>query len=202
MLAAMTKPGTPAAPKPTKGRSTQPSVAPDAALDAAEAWKAVSLVNDWVRHAESKAAATLAAAGVTGGVLYNLVKAQTAPGLLISVAATVCAVGVVAAGAAAIAALWPRLRSNGSATNSLYFDHIARRHPTTYNTYAQELVALVASPAALLDQLAHQIWSNSRVAKRKYFWAGVGLISLVLSLAGLGAIAADLALVSVGVLNG
>lgn len=40
--------------------------------DPDQAWKALSLVNDWVRHAETKVAATLAAAGVSAGVLYNL----------------------------------------------------------------------------------------------------------------------------------
>ena len=46
-------------------------------VDAAEAWKAASLVNDWVRHAETKSAGVLAASGVVGGVLYNLVKGLT-----------------------------------------------------------------------------------------------------------------------------
>ena len=159
-------------------------------------------MNEWVKHAEAKAAATLAAAGVTGGVLYNLVKAQTSPSWFMATAASVCGIGVLLAGASAIAALWPRLRSKEAATSSLYFDHIARRHPKSHTAYVAEFTNLVTSPMALLEQLAQQVWSNARVARRKYFWGGMALVLLVISLAGLAAVAADLALVSVGVLNG
>ena len=197
----MTDPGVPG-PKPGAAEGMNPPVPSDAPADAAEAWRAVGLVNDWVRHADSKSAAVLGAAGVTGGVLYNLVKSQTSPGWLISIAAGVCAVGVLIAGATAIVALWPRLRARGTATSSLYFDHIARRHPTNYSSYAHELAALVASPVDLLDQLAQQIWSNALVAKRKYFWAGLGLISLVVSLVGLAFVAVNFALISIGVMSG
>ena len=39
-----------------------------------QAWKALGLVNEWVRHAETKVAATLAATGVTAGALLNGVR--------------------------------------------------------------------------------------------------------------------------------
>ena len=40
--------------------------------DPDQAWKALSFVSDWVRHAETKIIATLAAAGVSAGLLYSL----------------------------------------------------------------------------------------------------------------------------------
>lgn len=46
----------------------------DVEPDPDQAWKALSLVNEWVRHAETKVAATLAAAGVSGGLLYSIAK--------------------------------------------------------------------------------------------------------------------------------
>jgi hypothetical protein len=77
--------------------------------DPDHAWKALNLVNDWVKHAETKSAATLAAAGVTGGVLYNLVKDQTNPSLPLDVVAAVCGAATVWAALAALAALAPQL---------------------------------------------------------------------------------------------
>ncbi len=40
--------------------------------DVDQAWKALSLVNDWVKHADAKRGVVLTAAGVSGGVLFNL----------------------------------------------------------------------------------------------------------------------------------
>lgn len=54
----------------------------DVQPDPDQAWKALSLVNDWIRHAETKVAATLAAAGVSGGLLYSVTKDWPAPSLL------------------------------------------------------------------------------------------------------------------------
>src|SRR6266568_8936056 len=75
-----------------------------------QAWKALSLVNDWIRHAEAKTTATLAAAGVTGGVLYNLVQHQTSPSVWLCIVAVICGAAVVASAGSAMVALAPRLR--------------------------------------------------------------------------------------------
>src|SRR3954451_11037609 len=71
------------------------------------AWKALGLIIDWIKHAEAKAGATMAAAGVTGGVLYNLVKSVNVIGLWLAIASVLCAVAVLAAGASAALALVP-----------------------------------------------------------------------------------------------
>ena len=57
-------------------RKRQPDApAPSAAdHDPDVAWRALSLVVDWIKHSEAKAGATLAATGVTAGVLYNITK--------------------------------------------------------------------------------------------------------------------------------
>ncbi|QZH69467.1 Pycsar system effector family protein [Mycolicibacterium farcinogenes] len=169
----------------------------DPAVDAAEAWKAVSLVNDWVKHAETKSAATLAAAGVMGGVLYNLVKEQTEFDCLLRLAAPLCGLLIVLAAAGAIVALWPRLASNETPTSSLYFDHIARRHPQSSTEYVKELRTLVLSPDDLLSQLGQQVWANACVARRKYQAVGWALVFLFSAGGALALVALDLALKSV-----
>ncbi|GAA2152542.1 hypothetical protein FHX52_0777 [Humibacillus xanthopallidus] len=171
-------------------------------VDAAEAWKAVGLVNDWVKHAESKAGALMAASGVTGGVLYNLVKSQDHPGGFLAIAATTSAVTVLLAAACALTALWPRLHASEPPTSLLYFEHIARRHPKSPAAYIEEFKALATNPDSLLEQLAQQVWANARVAKRKYFWAGLALLCLAVSLVTLACVALNISLVSIGVING
>lgn len=77
--------------------------------DPDQAWKALSLVDEWLKHAEAKSGATLAAAGVAGGVLYNLVKNETHPGLWLSAVAVGCAISSVLSALFALAALAPQL---------------------------------------------------------------------------------------------
>lgn len=186
-----------------RGRADQRHIVDDSApVDAAEAWKAVGLVNDWVKHAESKAAATMAGAGVAGGVLYNLVKTQKHADPFLAATATATAVAVLLAAACALTALWPRLRAAEKPTSSLYFEHIARKHKDSPDAYVAEFKALARDPEALLEQLAQQIWANARVAKKKYFWAGLALILLAISLVALAGVALNQALASVGVIHG
>src|SRR5215210_3500651 len=86
------------------------------------AWKALGLIVDWIKHAETKAGATMAASGVTGGVLYNLVKSESVIGIWLAIASVLCAVAVLAAGVSAALALVPRLGARGDAPISpLYY---------------------------------------------------------------------------------
>ncbi|GAB7072128.1 hypothetical protein H7J06_31465 [Mycobacterium hodleri] len=184
---------------PSDGQQVGPCDEPeiDPTVDAAEAWKAVGLVNDWVKHAETKAAATLAAAGVVGGVLYNLVKSQTTFDCLMRLAAPLCGLLVLIAGGCAITALWPRLARGEAPTSALYFDHIARKHPHSSGPYIEELRALLLAPDDLLSQLAQQVWANARVARRKFQAVGWGLVSLFAAGAALALVVLDLAIRSV-----
>lgn len=152
-----------------------------------QAWRMLGLVNDWIKHAETKAAGTIATAGVAAGVLYNLLKDVTASGNSIKVPAVICAILIVLAGLSAAWALWPRLRSREEPTSNLYFDHIARRHSRNAGVAEYEKVvrSLSAEDATLIGEIAGQIWANAHVARAKYKWAGVGLSAVLLALAAL-----------------
>src|SRR5260370_40598709 len=78
-----------------------------------QAWSVLILVNDWVKHAESKAGATLAAAGVIGGVLYGLVKGQHHPSIALDAASVICGVLTLAAAFFGGPSLAPRGSSRG-----------------------------------------------------------------------------------------
>ncbi|MFI1536749.1 Pycsar system effector family protein [Streptomyces anandii] len=148
------------------------------------AWKALSLVIDWIKHAETKAGATLAAAGVTGGVLYNLVKDVRSPSSGLIISAILCAFAVLATGLCAGLVLWPRLKMKENPTSLLYFHHIARGHATS-ESYAASLTPLTRNMEALVSEIANQSWANSKVAHNKYMWGGRAIRLLLVSLIAL-----------------
>lgn len=177
--------------------------------DPDQAWKALSLVNDWIRHAEAKATAELVAAGVTGGVLYNLVHSQAHSSLALAIVATVNAVTIIAAAGSAVMALLPRLavrkakpvkadtRAAVQATTSgvpvpedpvnlLFFRDIARRYRGDAPTYTQVLSTLTSNPTKLTEYIGQQVHANSDVAHRKYGWANRAAIALGADLIMLG----------------
>ena len=152
------------------------------------AWKALGLVVDWIRVADAKAAGTLAAAGVSGGVLFNLVKDVRHPGVLLVIAASLCGTAVIFTGFCCTLVLWPRLGKRGNPTSLLYFDHVARGHPV-HDTYVEQLLKLTTDLDALGSEIAQQSWANSQVARRKYYWGGWAIRSLIMALAILAATA-------------
>jgi hypothetical protein len=155
-------------------------------------WQTLALVNDWVKHAEAKAATTLAAGGALGGVLFALVQAEPDSGIAFRIVTVACAVFLFVGGVAAGMALRPRLRPNRRSL--LYYDDIARIYGKRPDTYAAALAELVHDSVALTDAIARQIWANSNVARRKYFWGNVGAMGLLLALGAL-AVAAAVAVV-------
>jgi len=160
--------------------------------DPDQAWKALTLVNDWIKHAEAKTGASLAVAGVTGGVLYNLVKDQHDPGPALWTAAVVCGVAVLAAGTASALALMPRLRlsrTEEEPVSRLFFSHIARKYKNDSPSYVEVLRTLTCQPEEVTRQIAHQVHANAVVAQRKFFWANWAVRALVVALAAAGVVA-------------
>ncbi|MFF9758683.1 Pycsar system effector family protein [Streptomyces caelestis] len=95
---------------PSAGGEPEQGTPASSTLQPEHAWKALSLVNDWVKHAETKSVATLAAAGVAGGVAYNLLKDQSNPGIFLNLVAVVGCLAIFLAGLFAMAALAPQLK--------------------------------------------------------------------------------------------
>lgn len=151
----------------------------------------LSLINDWIRHAETKAAGTMATSGVAAGVLYNLLKDHSSPGKLVGILAIICLILIVTAGLAAAWALRPRLWSREEPTSNLYFDHIARRHGKKggADVFGETIRALSAADFELVGEIAGQIWANAHVARAKYRWANIGLSAVLLALISLAATA-------------
>ncbi|MEU2617562.1 Pycsar system effector family protein [Streptomyces sp. NPDC007157] len=149
---------------------------------------------DWIKHAESKAAATLASSGVVAAILYNLLKDEKKLNLPSLICTVACAFFAATAALCAGMALRPRLRSREEPKSALYYHHIARKHVRKQgsDTYVEQLKALTADSDLLVAEIAAQIWANAHVARDKYRWGNYGLTSLLLALPALTATAAAL----------
>lgn len=160
--------------------------------DPDQAWKALSLVNDWVKHAEAKLGVVLAAAGVSGGMLFNLVQGHHKGSVAFRIAASVCGTAVFLAGLSAMTGLYPivRLRDRRPAdeeANPLFFHDIARAYKGDAPSYGQVLHTLTASRKDLVRHLGQQVYANATVATRKYRWANHAIRALLVDLLALAA---------------
>lgn len=158
-----------------------PSAQPD------QAWKALSLVNDWIRHAEAKTVAVLAATGVSTGVLYNVCRDWDSPSVIGLVVAVSSGVALLVAFVCCALALLPRLRVGKRSkdlpedlSNLLFFKHIAKSYKGDSPTYAQVLTTLTSDPAEMTKHIANQVHANANVAHEKYRWvdSAVCLVAL------------------------
>jgi len=169
-----------------------------ASPDPEQAWKALSLVNDWVRHAETKVGVVLGATGVSGGVLFNLVKDQSHPSRIFDIAAAICAAAVLGAGLCAMVGLYPVLRLRPriaeEVINPLFFQDIARAYKGDAPSFGAVLHTLTTNPDDLVRHLGQQIHANATVAQRKYRWANRAIRMLLIDLLALGALTFIIAL--------
>lgn len=156
------------------------------------AWRILDTIRDWTKHAETKAATTLAASGVIGGVLYSLVTGGDDHSPWFAAAAAVSTVCTVAAGLTAGLVLWPRHRLSGDTAPAslLFYDHIGREYATSHADYRDRLNQLLRDEEALVAAVTDQIWANALVARRKYSWVGrsIGLLLLALTAVAVAAV--------------
>lgn len=134
------------------------------------AWKALSLVNDWIRHSDAKAGVTLAFVGALGAMLFNLLRDSTVrnPGFDIVVVAGCCFLLLTAVLCALT--LTPRVNDRDAvpeAINRLFFKSISKNFHGDRPGYAEVLSTLTSDPQELVKDLAHQIHANARIATVK-----------------------------------
>lgn len=155
------------------------------------AWKALSVTNEWIRHADSKAAVTLAFAGATATIVFNLVNGHTPGTCSLKVFACLSALAIVAAVISAGCALLPRVnrRRHGSrktpgetlpsndTVNLLFFGDVYRNYAESLPSYREDLVGLTSERTKLTEQIADQIHANARIAAVKFRWANRAIAS-------------------------
>lgn len=151
------------------------------------AWRLLGVVDEWVRYADVKASATLAGAGVLFGALAaagasdHIVSAPPATGVfgIISLVLAVIAAGL------AIWNLVPLLRF-GEPASLIYFEHVARAYEKCTD-HSKALREMMSDEDEYFEQLANQVWANSRVARNKFLLNGFAAGALGLAVLAGGA---------------
>ncbi|MER6971172.1 Pycsar system effector family protein [Nocardioides sp. NPDC000445] len=159
--------------KCSHGAIEQPD-ATAATPDADHAWRALALVNEWIRHSDAKAGVTLAFAGVLGTMTFNLAKGSEARSLAFDVLVVVASALLLLTGGLCGWTLTPRVNDKDAARdaiNRLFFASISRNFKGRRQEFADVLHTLTADPVELTRDLADQIHANARIATVKAEYA-------------------------------
>ena len=143
---------------------------PQPEVNADHAWKLLSLVNEWIRHADAKATATLAFTGALGALLYNLVKSQTDTGAVLDVVTVVTCLLLGFATIFCGLTLAPRMQDRDAipdAINRIFFGSISKHYRGQRPAFRDVLKTITEDPQELIRDLADQIHANARIATEK-----------------------------------
>lgn len=148
------------------------SLDPNAALppNPEHAWKALALVNEWIRHSDTKAGVTLAFTGVLGTMTFNLAKDFASRSPLFDVLVAAACTLLVLTGALCGWTLTPRVNDKDAdrdAINRLFFVSISRNFSGKRQEYIDVLHTLTANPIELTRDLADQVHANAKIASVK-----------------------------------
>lgn len=147
------------------------------------AWKALTITNEWIRHADAKTGITLAFVGATATALFNVAHALERWTCLLTVTVTLGVVTLLTAIASAGLALLPRVRRHapkGAAEESvepedavslLFFGDVTMHYGADRPTFREVFATLTSDPTRLTRQIADQIHANAHVATTKFTWA-------------------------------
>lgn len=142
--------------------------------DPDHAWRALALMNEWIRHSDAKAGVTLAFVGVLGTMTFNLVKDFYPRDAVFDTLTVVACTLLVLTAALCVWTLTPRLKdrdADSEAINRLFFASIDRHFRGERKRYSEVLRTLTADPVELVADLADQIHANARIATVKAFCA-------------------------------
>lgn len=155
--------------------------------DPDHAWKALTLVNDWIKHADTKVAATLAGTAATALALYNLLNNEADRGCVFAAASVGCGALLLWTARCSLKALVPRRtilkkRAPVKLDNLLFYGHIARAYPPEKKSaYTHALGELTMSDHELTKHIAEQVHANANVANQKYDWVNKAINALALA---------------------
>jgi hypothetical protein len=148
-------------------------------------WRTLEFVSEWVKFADAKAGAILAADGVLLALLIGQLddSRRSAVALAVLRCAIACA---VSSGILAVWAVVPRVHSSGS-DSLIHYGRISKF--ASFENYRDTVTAAHAAGDEIPTALMLHIWTLSRVARHKYrliSWAvrllaaaiGVGVLIL------------------------
>lgn len=142
------------------------------------AWNLLSLINDWVRHAEAKLNLVFTFLGVMlAGLITLSLSAEFSSHCAVvtyTVAVVSVVLGITFAGIGALPRLREASRARGEksagAGNLLYYADIDAKYGKKVGLYISNTSQLLGDDDELTAQILQQVHSNSKVAVDKYKW--------------------------------
>lgn len=175
--------------EPSEDPATDGQPSPD------HAWKLLSLVNEWIRHADAKATVSLAFTGAMGTLLFNMVKDLPNTTICTNISAVATCSALVLAGVFCGLTLVPRTKPTpGDEINKLFYGHITKHFADDRPRYRDVLRTLTAEPESLTHDLADQIYENARIATVKNTYARRSIFTVILAGLLLAVVAVTVAL--------
>jgi hypothetical protein len=154
----------------------------------------LSMVNEWLRYAETKNGALIAA---NGALIFGVTQLQTDahPWALIRVSSAVL---LTASLLIALLSLMPWLartglfptRPSSAEDNLIFFGDASRYDAETYLHHLLITVPAFAAGDQVARWLADQIVVNSRIASRKFFMFNIALYLAAAGIVGIGSMVA------------
>lgn len=132
-------------------------------------WKIYENINEWIRFADTKASAIIGVNAILAGfVVSNLPAFRTylVGNPLLATIAILTAISNVVSVYFAVKCLNPTL-DVGEPISFFYFAHIALGFDSA-EKYSLQLQELLNNQSNLYDNIASQIWANSKIAWKKY----------------------------------
>ena len=148
----------------------------------ADLWQTLQQVSEWVRFADTKAAAILALDGIIATILVTKFTNESFSqlNLIIPIALAVTALSLIVSAFACMSCILPRLNIGG-ADNLIYFTGIARFES---GPRFLEAVQAASNGGAYEIELATEIWSRSLSASRKYYFIKLAILAMASALSG------------------
>ncbi|MEV6925872.1 Pycsar system effector family protein [Dactylosporangium sp. NPDC051485] len=154
-----------------------------------QVWTPLQHVNEWIRFADGKATALLAASGVLGGLLAGThpIGAVHRPADVLALGAFVIAMAAVTTCAGvSLLSLQPRVRRRLATPSLLYFGDVMRQFAESPERFSAAFLALAADNVALGREIARQVWTNSAIASVKFRLVSVATWSIGVALLAAG----------------
>jgi hypothetical protein len=172
-------------PPSLSGPAPPPPLSDEQLKAATEAqWKLYAVINDWIRLADTKAAALLAACGALTLAAINVL--NTPGGSLGALRgakplAVLAGVLLLAAAGCALAAITPRLLPRHPDRSSLFFGHIVLTGSA--DEYETQVRENAGAADVAFAQICRQVWANAHVAAQKHQCLFLGSLLLAGALA-------------------
>jgi len=148
-------------------------------------WRIYGEINEWNRGADVKAGIVLATngailAGAAVGLSTGTFLAAVQQRHPVYASMLVALTAIVLSSVCAALCLVPPLRE-GEIESPLFSDYIARHYPTA-KAYEDAVRATLADAPSNLAQISHQVWTESRIQRRKLTYATWAIRFLIASL--------------------